>query len=155
MSSLRTEANLYGFPLGHVPDAETVTALRDELVKPRGLAAAASGRRRIFSGEPDRDEWLTVSHRLVAYVSEGRWVCDCVCGNGVLATPGLEDVACSECGTVFPVVFPEAKTLAEAEAVLMQRPRDNRNWYPETETVLDLKAENAVHGFNFVTGGRV
>jgi hypothetical protein len=39
---------------------------------------------------------------------------------------------------------------AEAERVLMQRSRpENRNWNPETETVADLKAENATRGVPF------
>lgn len=81
---------------------------------------------------------------LDAYISHGRWVADCSCSGGIVASPELDEAACTDCGTVFPIRFPEARP--EIEKVLLARAEDkNRNWRPG-ETIGQLQAENAEHG---------
>ena len=84
----------------------------------------------------------------------GRWLIDCPdCNTGWVCrieTPsilvdgrGRAHTECT-CGAVLVVQFPNEK--AEIEALLDLRPAPaNRNWRP-TETIFDLRIENAAHG---------
>jgi hypothetical protein len=88
----------------------------------------------------------TVSPR----VNQGRWLFDCpacqLAGKRTAAvvTPGIETAVCLECGSEFPIRFPEH--LAEIERQLMLRPDPTtRNWEP-SESVDDLEVENREHG---------
>lgn len=90
---------------------------------------------------------------LDAYISHGRWVADCFCGGGIVASPELVEAACTDCATVFPIRFPEARP--EIEQALLARPEEkNRNWRPG-ESIDQIQAENAEHGAPalFVGGG--
>jgi DNA-directed RNA polymerase subunit M/transcription elongation factor TFIIS len=81
-----------------------------------------------------------------AYINHGRWVIDCPnCNGGVLAN--AEEVTCRDCGHTYKVKFPEDKE--QAEQVMSHRSVVNQNWHPDTETLADLKAENALRGLKF------
>lgn len=76
-----------------------------------------------------------------AFVSQGRWVINCTCGNGPSASPEWELAVCLECGKVWQPVFPDRRELLET--VLLSRERmANRNWEP-AESVDALLIENA------------
>ena len=83
--------------------------------------------------------------RLEPYVNVGRWVADCPCGAGVALTPGDGRAWCFQCGAVFSAVaWP--KNAATIDRLLSARPVErNRNWRA-SETVEDLRAQNAEHG---------
>lgn len=98
---------------------------------------------------------------LPAFVSAGRWLVMCPCGNGPSAHPGgaegwPEPVAvCFECGAVYRPVFPPLR--AAAEEVLLARPHfSHRHWFPDPasagrrglrpERVEDLVRENRARG---------
>lgn len=97
-----------------------------------------------------------VAERPDAYISDGRWVCRCACGNGCAAHPEWEIAVCFECGTLYRPVFPDGRQLAEA--VLLARPHShNRHYFPtdetarihgipKRETVLGLARENRARG---------
>lgn len=90
-----------------------------------------------------------------AYVSEGRWVCDCDCGNGPSASPEWGIAICFECGSIWRPIIPADH--AEGEEALLQRPLPRyRHWFPDdviarqrgrtrAETVNDLRRENREH----------
>lgn len=81
-----------------------------------------------------------------AYINHGRWVIDCPnCNGGILAV--ANEVQCKECGRTYKAKFPSDRE--QAEHVLAQRPVANQNWLPDSETVSDLKAENALRGIGF------
>lgn len=98
----------------------------------------------------ERDE------RPVAYVSDGRWVCDCDCGNGPSVSPEWGLAVCFECGSVWRPMLPEE--WEEVERLLLARPHPRlRHFFPsvgvalgkgrmQTETVDDLAAENTAMG---------
>lgn len=92
------------------------------------------------------------SQELLAYVSDNRWVADCPdCAGGIAADPTIPEGWCFDCAGVFSITAPG--DYEEAEFVLRHRPARNRHWSPLTETVLDLRLENAVNGF--ITPGSV
>jgi hypothetical protein len=81
----------------------------------------------------------------LAWVSGGRWVVTCPCGNCPSADPEWRLAACFECGAVYRgVAFPAARQ--RIEALLLARPhRQNRHWLPQ-ESVAALERENHAHG---------
>ena len=84
--------------------------------------------------------------KLNAFVNDGRWVVVCRCGGAEIASPADPRFWCWECRPAewSPVIWPDEKTRAAAEAVLVERPEArNRNWRPWEETVKDLAADNA------------
>lgn len=81
-----------------------------------------------------------------AYFNHGRWVVDCPCRAGVLVSPGDKDARCIACSTRLDVKWPAAQSRAAAEKLLASRPVENRNWFPDRETLADLRAENAQRG---------
>jgi hypothetical protein len=103
-----------------------------------------------------------VKTKVTAYVSHGRWVVQCGCGNCPSAHPGgapgwPEPVAvCVECGAVFRPTF--AESVEDVEAVLLARPEiRTRDYYPTKEiaqrhgveardTLAALKKQNTDHG---------
>jgi len=94
----------------------------------------------------------------VARVDHGRWLIDCECGDAAFAWAAHPEAACMGCGAVYGVQFPPAETVAKAEAVLDGRREANRNWFPDRETVKDLRAENLLGGdvavgFDVIVGG--
>lgn len=83
---------------------------------------------------------------LVAYVNWGRWVIDCRCGSGAAVELRKREAYCFECGGIHrDVQLPPADILTQIESVLERRTHlSAQNWSP-TETVDDLRAENAAH----------
>lgn len=80
-----------------------------------------------------------------AYINHGRWVVDCPrCNGGVKVSE--QEAGCPDCGAELAVGWPDQADRDAAEEVLAVRPTENRNWYPATEDVDDLKAENLLHG---------
>lgn len=102
------------------------------------------------------------SERPPAYVSAGRWVVDCPCGNGPAAHPGGAEgwpdpvAVCLECGAVYRPVFPRDREAGEAALLAREHPHQ-RHWFPHAsvaarrglaraETVRGLLAENKARG---------
>lgn len=80
-----------------------------------------------------------------AFVSGGKWLVMCGCGNAPSAHPGWDVARCFECGAVYSAIgWPADKEAIAAELVLRPHPK-NRAWYPG-ETVAALAAENILHG---------
>ena len=89
---------------------------------------------------------------LDAYVSDGRWVVQCPCGNGNSAHPRWGIAACVECGAIHGVRFPA--NWERAERILLEREHPHqRHWFPTdeiarrqglptAETVASLRREN-------------
>jgi len=83
--------------------------------------------------------------RPTAYISDGRWVIDCDCGNGPSGSPDWGIAICYECGSVYRPLFPV--DLTDVEMVLLARPRaSNRHYHPDRESIADLRRENRAHG---------
>lgn len=103
--------------------------------------------------------------RRPAYVSDGRWVLDCDCGNGCLAHPGDGSKAwprsvaiCTECGNVYTPRFPEERKAVEAALLVRPNPL-NRHFFPDKttarqrgfgrgEVLEDLERENTERGLS-------
>ena len=83
------------------------------------------------------------------FVSGGRWVVQCPCGNAPSADPGWRLACCFECGAIYAdLAFP--LEIAWIEALLLARPaQQNRHWFPH-ESVADLARENTEHGIRAV-----
>jgi hypothetical protein len=89
-----------------------------------------------------------------AYVSDGRWVVDCDCGNAPSASHEWGLAICFECGSVYRPHFPADR--GEIEAELLKRPVANRHFFGDTwvafrrrrsvDTLDTLRAENVAHG---------
>jgi hypothetical protein len=85
-----------------------------------------------------------------AYVNWGRWVADCECGASMAVHVDWADARCTDCLTVYMVLWPGHETRAVIEALLLARPvLATRNWI-QTETLADLVAENLAHGLPVV-----
>lgn len=83
-----------------------------------------------------------------AYVSDGRWVADCLnCAGGIAAGPRFSEGACLGCGTVFRLRHPDPEQIQAAVEILAMRPLGSRHWRPWRETADDLARENELHGF--------
>jgi hypothetical protein len=98
-----------------------------------------------------KDFQLTRSRKkLVAYVSDSRWVADCrECSGGIALWSENEEACCLDCGTVYSKIdWPSPQETIEAEAVLAARPSDaQRNWRRDQgEGISDLKVENVSRG---------
>lgn len=92
------------------------------------------------------DDGQVARAKLNAFVNDGRWVVVCRCGGAQIVSPDDARFWCWECrpDEWSPVIWPDEKTRADAEAVLVERPEArNRNWRPWEETVKGLAAENA------------
>jgi hypothetical protein len=77
------------------------------------------------------------------YVSHGRWVLDCPCGNGCAVDPYWGIALCFECGAQFSAI-PIPPMIADIEQLLGVRPMSQRNWFPH-ESVDALVRENVKH----------
>lgn len=99
-----------------------------------------------------RESGLTLD----AYVSDGRWVVQCPCGNGPSAHPEWKIAVCVECGAIHRVGMPRDHRAAEAVLLARAHPHE-RHWFPtdETarrhglerrETVSSLRRENRARG---------
>jgi hypothetical protein len=78
------------------------------------------------------------------YVSTGRWVLDCPCGNAPSVSVAWNLALCLECGAVYTGLTFLADR-ERIEALLLKRRRQHRNWKPP-ETVADLIRQNLVAG---------
>ena len=91
------------------------------------------------------DDAKMAKAKVTAFVNDGRWVVVCRCGGAEITSPDDPLFWCWECrpSEWSPVIWPDAKTRAEAEELLTARPEmRTRNWRPWEETVADLVAEN-------------
>ncbi|MGE0464598.1 MAG: hypothetical protein AB7Q16_24790 [Vicinamibacterales bacterium] len=108
-------------------------------------AQAITEGRRLYPELPWRDPWHSLE-RPPVFVSGGKWLIECACGNCPAVAPEWEGLACCyECGAVYTglVLPPEAD---EIERLLVARPRlGNRNWVPGEPLEL-LRLENRMHG---------
>lgn len=84
-----------------------------------------------------------------AYVNHNRWVADCEeCNGGIACWPEHPKACCLDCGTVFPIEFPDPDELQSAVETLEMRPdTGTRNWNPHRgETAQQLRYENIRNG---------
>lgn len=127
------------------PDAESVRTEWEGWA----LRCAARGG---FANRVGEHQIVDGGAQAAAYVSDGRWVTNCpACNGGIGVWVGMSDGCCYDCGRVWQIVFPSASEIGRAETVLSKRPDSGtQNWRPDLgETIADLKAENAVRGFDF------
>jgi hypothetical protein len=110
----------------------------------------AMQRRAITNGKTQRpalgwrEPWVAPGAR-EAFVSGGKWIVACDCGNGPSADRTWQLACCFECGAVYEVVvFPD--DVAEIERLLLARPKVGTRHWRQTETTADLARENAQHG---------
>lgn len=106
--------------------------------------AGLIARRRVGDYSTDlrhSDEALTV------YVSGGRWIANCpTCNGGVAAWPYHERGCCLDCGTTYPLDYPDEGEIRRAAELLAPRVEAHRNWHRHVgEGVERLEAENALH----------
>ena len=70
---------------------------------------------------------------LYAYVNHGRWAVACDCGGSVAPAEVGQDFLCHQCETWHSVMFPEYKTIIEAQLLALPGHRSRapeRNWRP-------------------------
>jgi hypothetical protein len=97
--------------------------------------------RRQYAALAWRDPWLCLD-RPPVFISAGKWLIECACGNCPSVAPEWGGLACCfECGAVYEGLEMPSDAAA-IEAVLVQRPSLNaRHWEPGT-TVEDLLAQD-------------
>lgn len=88
-------------------------------------------------------------HPIAPFVSGGRWVVLCACGNGPSYDPAWQLALCPECGLQYVALAPPEDWQA-IEVALMRRPEmSTRNWgHPlqPRQTLAELEAENLLQG---------
>lgn len=132
--------------IDYAPSPQAVRMLWDAYYKAR-TADGRSG----FENRPQATGFIESGVSVYAYVNVGRWVADCpFCKGGIACWSEMPDGACYDCGRIHTIVFPDAEVMAQGEEILSFRPGDHdKNWFPQVETVDDLKAENAARGVDF------
>lgn len=114
----------------------------------RQIEAIRDGRAK-YPNLPWRDPIDYVGHSVFAYVTGGMWQVPCACGNRPSVSPEWKIARCFDCGFVYRehvIALPSSHEVSEIERLLVLRPHlATRNWLP-TETVADLRAENAAFG---------
>ena len=101
-------------------------------------------------GWDGRHRLLDTGDTVPAYVSDNRWVADCpACQGGIACWSQNPRGACLDCGRIYQIAFPEDRQ--EIEAVLVQRPTQNRHWFVG-DPVDMLIAENIEHGLTEPVG---
>lgn len=86
------------------------------------------------------------TEEIMGYINHGRWVANCPnCNNGIECAPVFPFGLCLGCGNAYTVVFPTEAKRTRAEAALVVRPHENRNWFPDREEPADLELENEAH----------
>ena len=88
---------------------------------------------------------------LIAYVNQGRYVADCVCGDGVLLDPDWSLGVCLGCYTVHLAITWPSDLRQIADALGVRPALRFQNWRPG-ESVSLLRAENVAHGIAVVEG---
>lgn len=123
----------------HVHGVKSAAAFRNE--QRRYL----NRRNRARAWEPRRDPFKSKDSPLV-FIASGKWLIRCTnCGNAPAVAPTFALACCFECGAIYEGVSlpPDAAAIA---ALLVQRPdRHTRRWYP-SQTLDELRAENAAMG---------
>lgn len=123
---------------------ETEAQVRDFWAK---KAREEGFRMRHIEGDDGR-ELRNAGRSVKAYVSDGRWVADCLtCHGGIAAGPSFAEGICLGCGTVYGLEHPSPEDVQSATEILALRPPQNRNWRPSIETVDHLRQENEMHGY--------
>lgn len=112
--------------------------------------------RKVLSGNGVRPGRVhAVAAPVEAYVSDGRWVVQCACGNGPSAHPEWRLAVCFLCGAILEAVFPPNWRTGEAILLAREAPT-RRHWFPHervarrhgierAESVLALARENRRH----------
>lgn len=80
-----------------------------------------------------------------AFVSGGKWVIRCSCGNAPSVHPDWRLALCFECGASYEGVVIPAQRRAIEQALLTRPQARQRHWTPG-ETADDLTAENRRNG---------
>lgn len=127
-----------------------------------GFAASRAMRGlRPFVHAPERNAPTKSRQTVDAYVSDSRWVADCLggphgtCRGGIACWPEHEYACCLDCGTIYKVEFPPTSIRALGEVALLGRPENNRHWRPREQTPEELRAENDVHGYKPTDGWKL
>lgn len=88
-----------------------------------------------------------------ARIELGHWLAECgtpYCRNALHLEYGA-GFLCGECGVAYDVLWPTPEIARRIIALLSYRPDwVNRNWLPH-ESVMDLLAENMLHGIEHAT----
>lgn len=125
------------------------------------LGEASRRAQRTFDTVPDFPQGQSLGRSVYAFVDDGRWLWACpVCNAAQVCSESDRRAFCIECFNAgdgwWPVVWPDAETIAAADHVLAARPSDaQRNWHPQIETLLDLQHENLAHGIDPDAPGHV
>jgi hypothetical protein len=91
-----------------------------------------------------RDPFLS-EERPLPFISGGRWVVMCGCGNAPSYDPDWMLALCFECGAAYQQLAPPAGW-RQAEAMLMARPEMKMRHWIATESLDELVAETIAHG---------
>lgn len=65
----------------------------------------------------------------MAFISDDRWVVECVCGGGCSASPEWDVAICCQCGIIYRPKFPE--NYLEIEEALSHRSPNHRHFFPD------------------------
>ena len=111
----------------------------------RAFHAATLAAQRVRAPHRNLPEpWICLVPRDV-YVTFGKWLIRCVCGNAPSVSPEWRLACCLECGAVFESLsIPD--DYQAIESMLLARPALVNQAWLQPETVDDLAAENAAHG---------
>lgn len=109
-----------------------------------GAALAAVGYAKVHPELlPQKTDETFVSR---VYMNHGRWVVDCpFCNSSGVASENDERFLCGDClnmeiGGAY-ILAPFPKDCEAVEAHMLLRPRNRRNWNPDTETLKNLQQE--------------
>lgn len=124
----------------HVHGVRTAAEYRE-----RQAAAIASWRQH-YPSLPWRTPWRYDGEPPPVFVSGGKWLIECACGNCPSVAPEWGGLACCfECGAIYEgCVMPEHA--AEIARALAKRPRLIQRYWRPGLTIDDLQRENALLG---------
>lgn len=91
-----------------------------------------------------RDPWESEDQPPV-FISGGKWLVRCECGNAPSVHPEWLVSRCFECGAIYRGLALPVNA-DRIEAVLALRPRPSNRAWSGSETVEDLVVENVLHG---------
>lgn len=101
--------------------------------------------RSLYPALPWREPWVCVA-RPVVFVSGGKWLVECACGNCPSVAPEWDGLACCyECGAVYEGLAMPAEADAIEQALVRRPTLAARYWNPAM-SVADLLAANAAMG---------